>query len=264
MTLAIFKFSYAPATDTFAPMSEWLTRLTDVNMHLEVFRGFVNTLNFGQWVFSPLPLMAIHLAIGWKTSSRLRTCALVVGGMLCGYYVIYLFNPEDAESRILASFDRLLMQVWPAVLIGYSMIVAPREAPLAIRAKPLRAALVLGVTAVAAVLFFNERLATMPAGSTPDTSKAHIELSHSEVTAGQSYSMTITGLPGTASRQVFVSYSLDGKPMGQFNAYLGRDGRFTFQVSTATRRGTYRFLAVRTADNPGWMSFDRDAAITVK
>jgi hypothetical protein len=30
------------------------------------------------------------------------------------------------------------------------------------------------------------------------------------------------------------------------------------------RKGSYRFLAVRTADNPAWIKFDSEAAITVK
>ena len=82
-----------------------------------------------------------------------------------------------------------------------------------------------------------------------------------EVTAGDTYRLTIAGIGGP---QVYVSYSLDGKPMGQFGAYLGTDGAVDFQVSQSTPKGTYRFLAVRTEDNPAWIAFDNDVALVVK
>jgi len=71
-------------------------------------------------------------------------------------------------------------------------------------------------------------------------------------------------ITGIAGPELYITYSLDGKPMGQFNAYLGRDGSVKFPVSQSTPKGVYRFLAVRTSDNPVWTPFANDAAIVKK
>jgi hypothetical protein len=91
--------------------------------------------------------------------------------------------------------------------------------------------------------------------------RPHIELSRTEITTGQSYTVKISEIAG---HQVYISYSLDGKPMGQFIAEIGTLGSADFQVSPTTPKGTYRFLAIRKPDDSVWISFENDVSITVK
>ena len=88
-----------------------------------------------------------------------------------------------------------------------------------------------------------------------------IELSRGEVATGEICTIKIAGIE---SPQVYVSYSIDSRPMGQFGAYLGNDGTVVFEVSAATPKGTYEFHAVRTADNPVWVDFESPAKLIVK
>jgi len=93
-------------------------------------------LNFGRWLLNPVPLMALHAAAAWKMpearpdSRRLPpwfTAAFVVIGMLAGIYAVYLVSPYDAEYYVRSSLNRLMLQLWPTVIILYSMIAAPRS-----------------------------------------------------------------------------------------------------------------------------------------
>jgi hypothetical protein len=270
LTLLVFKLMHSPTNDTLQLTSDralW-SRLTDRDTNLQILSSIRETLNFGRWSVNPLAIMAIHTAIAWspvRSSTKLRewfTPAFVIAGMLCGYYVVYVLSPYDVESHVISSLNRLLLQLWPAIVIVYSTMVAPRHALQPAAEWPRRIGMrVTAVAVVAAVI----AVAIWPAGGkpmpVPAGTKPHIELNRTEVTVGETYVMKITGVRGP---QVYVSYSLDGKPMGQFGAYLGADGAVDFQVSASTPKGTYRFLTVRAADDTLWTSFENDAAITVK
>lgn len=266
ITLCIFKLAYSPVNDTLqlAANQTIFSRLIDPNLHLQALNGIRNSLNFGQWRLNPLPLMAIYAAITWTPARHSKwigpsfTAAFVIAGLFCAYYLVYIVSPYDLESHVVSSLDRLLLQLWPAMLILYSAIVGPRMPE-----KPQR----LGIgrivlSAVAAALI---TIAVWPEEDKPssvaDRIKPHIELSRAEVTAGDTYEMKIVGMRGS---QVYISYSVDDNHMGQFGAYLGTDGCVAFQVSPSTPKGIYRFLAVKAADETLWIKFENDASITVK
>jgi len=120
----------------------------------------------------------------------------------------------------------------------------------------LRVAAVLVVIILIFASAMIEKPSDIASGSRP-----RIELSRTEVAVGETYAIRISGL---AALEVYISYSLDGKPMGQFSAYLGNDGAVEFPISQTTRKGTYRFLAVRPINDPVWIDFADNVAITVK
>jgi hypothetical protein len=93
------------------------------------------------------------------------------------------------------------------------------------------------------------------------TGAPRLQVDRATVTVGEVYLMTITGM---ADAQVYVSYSLDGRPMGNFGAYLGADNTVSFQVSESTPKGVYRFLAVRGANSQDWIGFENAATIVVR
>jgi hypothetical protein len=269
LTLTLFKLTYSPVSDTL----HWTTAhamfatITNGTLHLDVIRGIRQNLNFGQWRLNPVPLMALHAAAAWQPSqpsAKARpsfTPAFALIGMSCGYYLVYLLSPYDVEAHVQSSLDRLLIQLWPMAIVLYSVIAAPRDSeqrsPVSAGSAALRVAAVLVVIGMMMVVW--------PPGAKPEHisagSKPHAEVNRAEVRAGETYRLKISGI---GDPEVYISYSLDGKPMGQFGAYLGTDGAVDFQVSQSTPKGTYRFLAVRTANNPAWISFDNDAVLAVK
>src|SRR5262249_14524620 len=119
VTLAVFKLQYSPSNDTVRLMTleATLTRLKDGHLKREIVSGFRHTLSFGAWYVNPVPLMAIHAAIAWhrrlgRKTAVWFTAAFVLAGMLCGYYLVYLFSPYDLESHLESSLDRLVLQLW--------------------------------------------------------------------------------------------------------------------------------------------------------
>jgi hypothetical protein len=266
IALAIFKFAFSPPNDTVRLVSVHaaMSRLSDGHSNREIFSRFRSALMFGAWYLNPLPVMALHTTIVYSSSTERKsrpwfTPAFVLVAMMCGYYVVYLFSPYDLESHLASSLDRLVLQLWPTALLLYSCLVAPKHAGL-VRSERrhvvLRVAAAAAIVAVTFALYFGRTSTAVAVGGIP-----HIELSRAEVMAGQSYSIKITGIKGP---QVYVSYSIDGKPMGQFGAYLGEDETVTFELSEGTPKGTYQFNAVRNADNPGWVVFDDPAKLVVK
>jgi hypothetical protein len=269
LTLAVFRFAHSPANGTLQLMTvhALLSRMGNVNLHLDIFRGLESSLNFGQWYLNPMPLMVIHAVIAWQGSLASTkkapwiTAALVLVGMCGGYYIVYLLSPDDVEWLVQSSLDRLLLQLWPAAIILYCLIVAPRhpiEVPLvSSRLSKARVATALMVVGVMLVGTWSLRTSSQTAGA----AKISIELDRTEVTTGERYVIKINGIAGP---QVYLSYTLNDICMGQFAAYLGRDNRVSYQISSTTPKGTYRFVAVRTPANPGWTQFEAPAAISVK
>ena len=94
-----------------------------------------------------------------------------------------------------------------------------------------------------------------------DTKAPHIDVSRRAVTTGGTYFLKITGIAGP---HAYVSYSIDGEPMGQFRVYLGAKGSIDLHVSPGTRRGLYRFLAIRSLESQAWIPFENDASIDVR
>jgi hypothetical protein len=50
-------------------------------------------------------------------SERVRAMAAGVGLMLLSYYFVYVLTPFDIPWHISTSFDRLLVQLWPSLVL---------------------------------------------------------------------------------------------------------------------------------------------------
>jgi hypothetical protein len=267
ITLGIFKLLIVPPNDALVPISfqQFLDRITDGKRNFFVMSGIRDSFNFGQWILSPLPFMAVHAALSWKASHSLRrvpwfTPAFIIIAMICGIYVAILLSSYDVESHIQSSFDRILLQLWPSIVILYSLLSAPRG----YAATPWKLTGALACRVLAVIVAIASVCAWSLIGKHPESKKLpkpHIALSRTEVFSGETYTMKITGI---ADPQVYVSFTLNGKAMGQFGAYIGTNGVVDFQVSPSTWKGTYRFLAVRPSVSPEWINFENDAEITVK
>jgi hypothetical protein len=80
-----------------------------------------------------------------------------------------------------------------------------------------------------------------------------LDLSPTEVTAGEKYSVAVTQLRRTPIR---IAYTIDGGALQVFTALLDAEGKATFTISEHTKRGLYRFWAF---EGPGktWVRIER-------
>jgi hypothetical protein len=83
--------------------------------------------SFGHWSWSPyIPVIAFILLIGVHRpvfrSYAWRTIVSIVILVSLGYYFVYVTTPLDLQWHIESSMDRLLMQLWPSLLLIAGLI----------------------------------------------------------------------------------------------------------------------------------------------
>jgi hypothetical protein len=127
--VAYFKISLAPPNDiVFANMLESsLQKLVTAERH-----------QITSWLFSkhiitfsaamPVVLVAYLFVTGrehrFPSREVLVAPALVFVLMLIGLYFVFILTPKDLEWHFRAACDRLILQLWPAVLMVFFLFVA--------------------------------------------------------------------------------------------------------------------------------------------
>ena len=66
----------------------------------------------------PLGLLAVALTAVTRTGRSARVMLTAVGIMLVGYYGIYLLTQLDVEWLVSTTFDRLMVQIWPVLVLA--------------------------------------------------------------------------------------------------------------------------------------------------
>jgi hypothetical protein len=128
VTLGLFKMN-APPNEIVGQfsVSTVVTRIQSSADQAIIWKMFVaNVRYFGSWWVSPVPLLLVHFLI--TRIGRLRRPipsawgmpALVLAGMLAGYYAVFLATPHSLMWHLDTSLSRLLLQVWPVALVLYS------------------------------------------------------------------------------------------------------------------------------------------------
>jgi hypothetical protein len=82
---------------------------------------------FGAWSWSPfIPVIAFILLTGVHRSVfrsyAWRTIANIVLLVALGYYFVYLITPLPLQRHLETSMDRLLLQLWPSLLLVAGLI----------------------------------------------------------------------------------------------------------------------------------------------
>ena len=116
--LVVFKLTLAPPNYLAQSGGILLRDVMDPSRYLTVAAGFVYQLtNFGGTRLNPLaPFLAALFLVRHNVMYTSRSAALIPGGMLAGVFLVYLITPEDPAWQMAWSLDRLLLQLWPAVL----------------------------------------------------------------------------------------------------------------------------------------------------
>jgi hypothetical protein len=86
--------------------------------------------SFGGWALLPyIPLVAFILLIGVYrpvfSSQGWRTIVLILVVLAAGYYFVYLTTPVPLKWHLETSLDRVLLQLWPSILLTLGLISRP-------------------------------------------------------------------------------------------------------------------------------------------
>jgi hypothetical protein len=136
-----FKLALAPPSVLTEGLSltVFTTRLFDLHRHLTVMTLMGEYMmrwsaRFGVAVFPLVGLAAVWMAV---RRERVREMAGVVGLMLLSYYFVYVLTPFDIPWHISTSFDRLLVQLWPSlvltVFLGLQSPVSGLRSPVPVK-----------------------------------------------------------------------------------------------------------------------------------
>lgn len=126
--LAIFKLSLAPPNYLFGQdlKTTLLRDLTDPSRYLLIVAGFMHRIGQfgGAGALNPLvPLAVVFMVMEYKPEPAGRAAQLTLAGMLAGIFATYLVTPFDLSWHIATSLDRLLLQLWPALLFTFFFLL---------------------------------------------------------------------------------------------------------------------------------------------
>ena len=121
-----FKLALAPSSGLVEGQSlaAILTRLMDPDRHMTVLGLIAQhamrwSAPFAFAVFPIVSLVAAWMAV--RIGGVVRVMAVVLGLMLASYYVVYVTSPFDIPWHVTTSVDRLLVQLWPALVLTVFM-----------------------------------------------------------------------------------------------------------------------------------------------
>ena len=121
-----FKLALAPSSGLVEGQSLTviLTRLMDPDRHMTVLGLMAQhamrwSAPFAFAVFPIVSLVAAWMAV--RIGGVVRVMAVVLGLMLASYYVVYVTTPFDIAWHVSTSIDRLLVQLWPALVLTVFM-----------------------------------------------------------------------------------------------------------------------------------------------
>ncbi len=127
-----FKLALAPSSGLVEGQSlnVVVSRLLDLNRHATVLGLMAQhalrwsaPLAFA--VFPIVSLVAAWMAV--RFGGAVRTMACILGLMLASYYVVYVTTPFDITWHVTTSVDRLLVQLWPGLVLTVFLGLSPLE-----------------------------------------------------------------------------------------------------------------------------------------
>lgn len=145
-----FKFGQTPGNDIVS--GELVHRLSQL-LEPERYRVIAAAAwrdfgRFGEWHIVPFAALAILLSPARiRTAARaVRYLVVILGLMLAGYAAIYLLTPWNLQEHLDSSLVRLLLQLWPATLLLWGLLVSDRLASPAWQAQaPTRVSLAVAL-----------------------------------------------------------------------------------------------------------------------
>jgi hypothetical protein len=130
LVITVFKLTSNVSNYVVAYDQGKFQRAFDLGRHLIIWEHVGQfLLSFGAWSVSPvIPLIAFILLTGVRGSifANYGWTTIVILVILCtGYYMVYLMTPVDLKWHLESSLDRLLLQLWPSVLLLAGLVCQP-------------------------------------------------------------------------------------------------------------------------------------------
>ena len=132
LVLAWFKLGYAPPNDIVGQDSiSRLSQIMDVERYGIIAPSFVRSLLFlghlGQWKWLLFPVLLVYLCLVGISVEETQTWSLfssasIVAIMLVIYFLVYLISPYDLRWHLTTSLDRLIVQLWPSILLLFFLL----------------------------------------------------------------------------------------------------------------------------------------------
>jgi hypothetical protein len=145
--LAAFKILLVHDTEGLFPrtLHEALAEVANVSRWTKIAGSFVQSIwQMGtSWAHPVLLVAILAVALGLAPRARLRQqlwLAIPVVGLLAADFLIYLITTADLTWQLSTSNLRLIVQVWPALLLLAFLIIAPPTLPAASSLEAPRAA----------------------------------------------------------------------------------------------------------------------------
>jgi hypothetical protein len=126
---AYFKFALSRGNPSLlsASLPGIGARLADPARYLTVLRAFgqqAASMGVG-WYHPVLPLIALAICLRWTREYRSQAiyCGAIAVGMLLVYFGTFIATANDLRWQLDTSLDRLLVQVWPMIVVAAFLAV---------------------------------------------------------------------------------------------------------------------------------------------
>jgi hypothetical protein len=131
--IAYFKVNFAPQSDLLQGQgfAQVIDKLGQVSRYVQILKASLAVIIP---VLPQVILLLVYplcLGINRDDKNRINVATLVITMffMACGYILIYVITPYELSWHLETSQSRLLLQLWPSILLTFFMIVrTPEEA----------------------------------------------------------------------------------------------------------------------------------------
>jgi hypothetical protein len=106
-----------PGTFTLRPFTTEMALLTDPHRYAIIGRAIVDHLPGYPLILVALLAMTLRIESDRRRAAAVWTAAATLFLMLASYLAAYLVTPLDLNWHIATSMDRLIVQIWPAMLL---------------------------------------------------------------------------------------------------------------------------------------------------
>ncbi len=129
--LAWFKLGLAPANDLWASrsLSEIVAKLTDIRRYLQVLEAYGSVaygFRYQPTVSLNMLLLAYALWVDFqwhRLANELRWLLSLLLLMLAGYFTVFILTPHDLAWHLHTALNRLVVQLYPAALLLYFLLL---------------------------------------------------------------------------------------------------------------------------------------------
>jgi len=134
--LAAFKILLVDGVEAIFPktLGEAFAKMTDASRWIQIAGSFVQSIwQMGSpWTHPVLLAVILAITLGLAPRAQVRQqiwLAIPAGGLLAADFVVYLISTADLGWHMSTSNLRLIVQVWPALLLVAFLFIAPPALP---------------------------------------------------------------------------------------------------------------------------------------